>query len=582
MNDTLPPVAETPRVPKIVETIRIGLADFSDQVSVIGRVGPLREATVSTLGTGFIGAVMVETWDRVSSWQVLASIADTYGLTGYSLDAAEIAVTSAGLTRESTLATLDQSLYSARLAYEKAQKDFTAARLVNVGEEPSQAQLDYENYITSQEKTIAGYETTYGTLVQSLQAYITNVVETVDTLMGVSLEKQSGNDSYEYLLSALDSEKKNTAEGAIRELLVYKNWTPNLSLPLLARIREMETVYSLVNTVLSSVEIVLIKSVTDSSNFSEATRTALRAQIDGYQAQYSASTGSLVTYYNSSQTFLATYEKDRLSREKSLQTAQNNAQRALDLSKSAYDTAQKSRDIAISQMEQSLKTATLGQLNATGNAAKMSVTAPFSGVVISRNAEIGNLVTPGIALFTLGDISRMMVTVDVSVMQQKYLSIGDTIPLYFGGKNIIGTLSTLSAWPDARTQLYKAQIALPLGHTLSLWDIVEVVLPGKTLTKSDNNGQIVLPFSALKNIGQETYLVYVFTPDEGTINTGVVHERIVKIGDKNEGSVTIVDWLTPWERIVSVGTLGVDDGDYVRDPSLSTQVLPDSSPPNPL
>ena len=70
------------------------------------------------------------------------------------------------------------------------------------------------------------------------------------------------------------------------------------------------------------------------------------------------------------------------------------------------------------------------------------------------------------------------------------------------------------------------------------------MLPGKTLTKSDNNGQIVLPFSALKNIGQETYLVYVFTPDEGTINTGVVHERIVKIGDKNEGSVTITEGLS--------------------------------------
>ena len=198
----------------------------------------------------------------------------------------------------------------------------------------------------------------------------------------------------------------------------------------------------------------------------------------------------------------------------------------------------------------------------------MTITAPFSGVITARNAEVGNLASPGANLFTLADISRMIVRVDISVEQQKYLRVGEDIPLYYGGKNIMGKLSSLSAGPDAQTRLYSAEITLSSGHKLSLWDIVEVVLPGKTLTTASSNGQIVLPFSALKNLGQETYAVFVFVPDDSGQGTGTVRERVVGIGETNENSVTISNGLSLWERVIVIGSLSVEDGDYARDPSI--------------
>lgn len=51
-----PASTESVRTPKVVETQLIGLGDFSEQVSVIGRVAPIREAIISTQGTGFIGS----------------------------------------------------------------------------------------------------------------------------------------------------------------------------------------------------------------------------------------------------------------------------------------------------------------------------------------------------------------------------------------------------------------------------------------------------------------------------------------------------------------------------------------------
>lgn len=342
----------------------------------------------------------------------------------------------------------------------------------------------------------------------------------------------------------------------------------------------MQKVYLIVNEVLSNAETTLINTITDSSRLTPAELAAYRATIDWYQTQYSNVSGGLVTYINTAQSFLATYEKERLSREQGVQTTAENNLNSLDLARKAYETAKKARDIGVAQAEQSLDTASLRLLNANGNAAKLSIVAPFSGVITAKNAEIGNLASPGVSLFTLADISQMIVTVDISVEQQKYLVEWDDIPLYFNGKNIMGKLSNLSAGPNSQTRLYSTEISLVGNHNLSLGDIVEVVLPGKTLTTASDNGQIVLPFSSLKNLGQETYAVFIFIPDESWDGSGIVRERIVKIGETNENSVTITSWLSIWERVITIGTLGVDDGDYARDPALAYEAGSDSPTPD--
>jgi multidrug efflux pump subunit AcrA (membrane-fusion protein) len=85
-----PVVAETERVPKIVQTQIVGRGEFSEQVHVTGRIAPIKETVVSTQGTGFIGSINVDLGDRVVAGQTLARIADTYGLTGNSLEEANI------------------------------------------------------------------------------------------------------------------------------------------------------------------------------------------------------------------------------------------------------------------------------------------------------------------------------------------------------------------------------------------------------------------------------------------------------------------------------------------------------------
>jgi len=88
--------------------------------------------------------------------QVLASIADTYGLSGNAIDEAALGVTSASLTRDNSLASLNQALENARVALERAQKDYEASKLSDgtTKTDLSKAELDLQNYITTQEKTL--------------------------------------------------------------------------------------------------------------------------------------------------------------------------------------------------------------------------------------------------------------------------------------------------------------------------------------------------------------------------------------------------------------------------------------------
>jgi len=548
----------------------VGRGDFSEQVYVTGRIAPLREIVVSTQWTGFIGSVMADIGDKVRAWEILARIADTYGLSGNAIEEASIGITSANLTTDNTLVSLGQSLENARVAYEKAQKDYESSRLSSDGSGTvSRAELDLQNYITTQEKTLSGYETTYLSQLQSFQSFIVNVIDTSDTLLGVSQEKSNLNDSYDYLLSASDSQKKNDAIQSLANLMEYKNWKPDAKLSLIERVLELQRVYILVSKVLTDVKAVLIHSVTDSVNFTPANLATQKATIDGYQTQYSSISGWLVTYLNNAQTFLATYEKERLSREQWVQTTAENSLNALQLAKKSYESAQKARDIGVLQSEQSLGTASIRLQNATWNAAKLSITAPFSGVIIARNVEVGVLASPGTNLFTLGDTSRMIVKTDISVEQQKYLSVGQDIPLYFGEKKFIGKLQNISAGPDPQTRLYKIEVSLPSIHPLvDLWDIVDVVLTGASLSKSEKEERIILPYSALKNLWQETYAVYVVEIDNLSKWTGIVRERIVKIGETNENSVTIVNGLVPGEYVITLWALGVEDGDYVQDSTI--------------
>ncbi|MEI6712049.1 MAG: hypothetical protein WCK88_08060 [bacterium] len=357
----------------------------------------------------------------------MATIADTYGLSGDAISTAALGVSGAELTRDNTLVSLGQAVASTKIALDKAQKDYDAAQLnaketldqaerntaaLQAGTSTtsdtvvSKAQLDLNNYIASQQKQLDAFEASYANQLQSFQSFLTNVLDMTDTLLGVSEQKQNLNDSYEYLLSATDSQQKVKADALLSQLLPYKKWSPDSKGTLVDRVNELQKVQTLTSDLISAVRVVLINSVSDAAVFPPSMLAADRATIDAYQTQYNGLSSGLVNFLNSAQTFLATYQDERTSREQAVKIASDNAlntlaqtkisvdnslhaaSAGLELAKNAYEAAQKAQTIGTSQVDQSIGLASLRLNDAQGNAARLIVKAPFNAVVIAKNVEI--------------------------------------------------------------------------------------------------------------------------------------------------------------------------------------------------
>lgn len=259
--------------------------------------------------------------------------------------------------------------------------------------------MELANFIASQQKQLDAFETSYENQLQNFQSFLANVLDSSDTLLGVSEQNKTLNDSYEYLLSAKDSQQKIVAEDILRKLLTYKTWSPDPKLPLLDRVIELQKAHTLVNSLLAAIETVLINSVSDATLFSPTTLAAQRTLIDAYQSQYSGISTALVSFLNTSQTFLATYENERLAREQAVKLASDNgastldqtkitventlraAEAGLQLAKNAYETTQKTHDLTLQQLAQSVEAASVRVRSAGSLFERLTVTAPVNGVI---------------------------------------------------------------------------------------------------------------------------------------------------------------------------------------------------------
>ncbi len=186
-----------------VETVMTGALtkEITLQKSALMKAGT--QANITAQASGRMGGIYVRAGERVVAGQILAEIDDTYGTTNNARDEAAIALETSKLSLASTTLSLDQSVASTKIAYEKAVKDYEAAKLSTTTDPTtgkSKAQLDYENFITTQEKTLSGYETTYQSQLQSFQSFLANVIDSTDIILGVSETNRNANNAFESLL----------------------------------------------------------------------------------------------------------------------------------------------------------------------------------------------------------------------------------------------------------------------------------------------------------------------------------------------------------------------------------------------
>jgi RND family efflux transporter MFP subunit len=189
--------------------------------------------------------------------------------------------------------------------------------------------------------------------------------------------------------------------------------------------------------------------------------------------------------------------------------------------------------------------------------------APFSGYILDRSIELGNLAQPGSAAFTIADTSAVKISFGVPEYAVRHLRLGQqfSIHLQDDPKEYSGRVTSIAASADEKNRVFAIEVTVPNPKSY----LKPGMIASLTVSSVQKAPAPAVPLSAVvaDPASPGRYAVFVAREEGGK---WVAHLREVTLGETHESDVA-VDGVKPGEKIVVVGAAGLKDGD-------SVQVLP--------
>jgi cobalt-zinc-cadmium efflux system membrane fusion protein len=183
--------------------------------------------------------------------------------------------------------------------------------------------------------------------------------------------------------------------------------------------------------------------------------------------------------------------------------------------------------------------------------------APFAGTIVERHATLGELVTPERNLFTLADLSRVWIWIDVYQRDLAGVHLDDQAQARvdaFPDQVFTGTVSYLSARVDADTRTVRARldVANPEGKLRpGMFVEVGLVDPHDQQGRGEQTTSLVVPEDAVVRDGGD-FLVFVAASENR------FERRAVRVGRKVGGYAEILPGtgpgIRPGEAVVVEGS----------------------------
>ena len=226
------------------------------------------------------------------------------------------------------------------------------------------------------------------------------------------------------------------------------------------------------------------------------------------------------------------------------------------LTKPEFDQAQARFDSSLGAVDQAKATLRQAQL-ALSDA---DLAAPFSGYILARNIELGNLVSPGMVAFSIADTSAVKIGFGVPEYAVRQLRLGQefTIHMQDDPKEYKGRVTSIAASADEKNRVFAIEVTVPNPKSfLKPGMIASVNLAG--IQKAP---VLSVPRSAViaNPAAPGRYAVFVATEVGGKWS---VHLREVTLGESHESDVA-VDGVRQGEKVVVVGAADLTDGDLVQ------------------
>lgn len=251
---------------------------------------------------------------------------------------------------------------------------------------------------------------------------------------------------------------------------------------------------------------------------------------------------------------MATVEKDKAA----LAEAKSNADRAREIRDSGALSAQKINEYVIAE-QTALANLALSQAELENQKIRLRqtrVVAPDDGVVSSRSANLGNVVSSGAELFRLVRQSRIEWRGEVNADQQMAIHRGQAVSLILpGAKKVTGRVRLVAPTVDSNTRNALVYVDIPK----------DAAKPGMYVQGKIDVGQqqgLAVPLSAVTYRDGFAYVFALGQVDHQ--NLSKVTQRKVRTGRSSGEQIELLEGVAPQARLVLTGGAFLNDGDTVK------------------
>jgi multidrug resistance efflux pump len=167
------------------------------------------------------------------------------------------------------------------------------------------------------------------------------------------------------------------------------------------------------------------------------------------------------------------------------------------------------------------------------------IQAPFTGRVVKKMVEVGDMAAPGQPLFLLETTSRPELHAFVSDSLIPHLKVGKKVVVHIDALNrtLQGTVHEIRPKSDPATRTVLVRVALPPSG-----DLVNGLF-GRLKVPYGEYEALVVPFKAVREVGQ-LYLV------DAVDSEGYPQRRFVTLGQRHDDLIEVLSGLQEHEEVI--------------------------------
>jgi RND family efflux transporter MFP subunit len=192
--------------------------------------------------------------------------------------------------------------------------------------------------------------------------------------------------------------------------------------------------------------------------------------------------------------------------------------------------------------EANLKRLEQAQREAEVNLTYAVIRSPFDGVVVDKQADLGDLAVPGKPLFTLYEHRRLWLEANVPEELMAHVRLGNPVTVHIDAtdREMQGRVAEIvpSSDPASRTETVRV-------HLTSTQELVPGMF-GRLIIPLAPEPVLTIPESALTRVGQLTMV--------DVVRQDTIERRTVQLGRVTDGEYEVLSGLASGEVIVLHGT----------------------------